>query len=225
MSAIQAFKTNPSTKWVVKSAPGCITIRHKMGCSICLRCLNKKDISSAVADAQPELARYQDNYYHLLEDQDALKETLKLAEKKAEEFTIKNLEVQDHSLEQQLQEQNHTVEDNSANEGLILKISTSKRSFTIMLGEHDTLSTGRTRTGQSAMDIESVISPCQMEKTNNQEMDNLPIEPEETPQDVPIHSPQKPVCPTGLKNKNNSKVIPEAGIPAIGGLSLILLPP
>ncbi|KIJ47820.1 hypothetical protein M422DRAFT_248394 [Sphaerobolus stellatus SS14] len=79
MSAIQAFNQDPSTKWVIKSAPGFIAIKHKM----------EKDISNAVADAWPELARHQDNYYCLLEDHNVLKESLQLAKKKAEECRAK----------------------------------------------------------------------------------------------------------------------------------------
>src|ERR1700710_2700823 len=87
MSAIQAFKMDPSTEWVIESAPGFIAIKHKMGCPICDAsashcmaakrsyeiCLAEKDISHAVTEAWPELVRYQDDYYHLLEDYNALK--------------------------------------------------------------------------------------------------------------------------------------------------------
>src|ERR1700709_523172 len=84
MSAIQAFKMDPSTEWVIESAPGFVAIKHKMGCpaSHCMAtkrsyeiCITEKDISQAVAEAWPKLVRSQDNYYCLLEDYNVLKES------------------------------------------------------------------------------------------------------------------------------------------------------
>ncbi|KIJ48796.1 hypothetical protein M422DRAFT_247153 [Sphaerobolus stellatus SS14] len=157
LSAIQAFKADPSTKWVVKSVPGFLTIKYKMGCPICdtsvSHCmttkraykihLNKKDISNTVADTWPELARYQDNYYCLLEDQKALKEALN---------------------------------DIPASDG----------------------------------------------EDDNEDLTNLLIQPEEIPQDILLWPHLKPTCPTSNKVKNVPKVIPKAGIPAIGCSPLLL---
>ncbi|KIJ28605.1 hypothetical protein M422DRAFT_270110 [Sphaerobolus stellatus SS14] len=56
-------------------------------------CLAEKDISKAVADAWPELGRYQENYYCLLEDYNILKESVCSADKKAEEHRAKLTEL------------------------------------------------------------------------------------------------------------------------------------
>ncbi|KIJ53770.1 hypothetical protein M422DRAFT_242021 [Sphaerobolus stellatus SS14] len=89
LSALQAFKMDPSTEWVIESVPGFIAIKHKMGCSICDASASTKDVSHAVAEAWPELVRYQDDYYCLLEDYNTLKLTAHSAEKKAEERRAK----------------------------------------------------------------------------------------------------------------------------------------
>ncbi|KIJ40889.1 hypothetical protein M422DRAFT_256072 [Sphaerobolus stellatus SS14] len=140
VSTIQAFHSDPSTGWIIESAPRFIAIKHKMGCPMCDTsashcmaakrayeiCLAETDISKAIADAWPELGQYQDDYYRLLEDYNALKESFCSVETKADErrakltelykkldscqATIKNLSNQAQSLEKQLQE----TKDNSA---------------------------------------------------------------------------------------------------------------
>ncbi|KIJ40253.1 hypothetical protein M422DRAFT_256793 [Sphaerobolus stellatus SS14] len=70
VSAIQAFCSDPSTRWVIESALRFLAIKHKMGCPICNMSMShcmaakwayeiflaEKDISKAIADAWPELA-------------------------------------------------------------------------------------------------------------------------------------------------------------------------
>ncbi|KIJ35464.1 hypothetical protein M422DRAFT_262236 [Sphaerobolus stellatus SS14] len=147
MGAIQASKTDPSIEWVIESVPGFIAIKHKM-----------------------ELARYQDNYYRLLEDHNTLKEDLQAVERKADKH-------------RQLQEQKYEVEDNSANKELILKNKHLKEELKYYVG--------RTQYALYGKD------ECW---------------------DIPIHPPPKPAHPVGTKLRNDPKVIPKAGIPAIGGL-------
>ncbi|KIJ40853.1 hypothetical protein M422DRAFT_256011, partial [Sphaerobolus stellatus SS14] len=151
VSAIQAFKVDPSTEWVIESAPGFVAIKHKMGCPICnalaSHCmatkrsykirLDEKEVSRTVAEAWPELVRYQDDYYCLLEDHNILKETAHSTEKKAEDHrvkihelyekldthraTIKNLDDQVHSLEAELQAIKGNSDELPNHEDLILE--------------------------------------------------------------------------------------------------------
>ncbi|KIJ48338.1 hypothetical protein M422DRAFT_247665 [Sphaerobolus stellatus SS14] len=83
VSAIQAFKLDPSTEWVIESAPGFIAIKHKMGCPICDAsashcmatkrsyeiCLNEKEVTDT--------------------DYNVLKETAHSAKTTAEERRVK----------------------------------------------------------------------------------------------------------------------------------------
>ncbi|KIJ49301.1 hypothetical protein M422DRAFT_246388 [Sphaerobolus stellatus SS14] len=134
MSAIQAFKIDPSTELVIESAPGFVVIKHKMGCSICdasaSHCmaakrsyeihLAEKDVSYAVAEAWRELVRYQDNYYCLLEEYNILKEL--------------NFSDQVQSLEKELQEAKDNSAKLSPNEDLILENKHLKQELEYYIG-------------------------------------------------------------------------------------------
>ncbi|KIJ31036.1 hypothetical protein M422DRAFT_267354 [Sphaerobolus stellatus SS14] len=134
VSTIQAFKMDPSTEWVIESAPGFVAIKHKMGCSTCNAsashcmatkrsyeiCLTEKDVSHAVAEAWPELVRYQDDYYCLLEDYNILKES--------------NLGNQVQSLEKELQEAKDNSAELSHNEDLILENKRLKKELEYYVG-------------------------------------------------------------------------------------------
>ncbi|KIJ25061.1 hypothetical protein M422DRAFT_274011 [Sphaerobolus stellatus SS14] len=206
MSAIQAFKLDPSNEWVIESVPGFVTIKHKLGCSICDAsashcmatkwsyeiCLTEKDVSHAVAEAWPELVRYQDDYYRLLEDHNILKESLKSAKALAEErraktsqlydrldsrrVTIQNLTDQVQSLEKELQEAKDNPAKLSRNEDLILENKRLKR---------------------------------ELDYYNGYRLSDIPVSDVVPPNS---HAPT-----TSKKSRNNSQVVREADIPAIGG--------
>ncbi|KIJ53427.1 hypothetical protein M422DRAFT_242587 [Sphaerobolus stellatus SS14] len=176
MSAIQAFKMDPSIEWVIESAPGFVAIKHKMGCFICdalaSHCmatkrsyeirLAEKDVSHAVAEAWPELVRYQDDYYCLLEDYNVLKESVKAR------YTL-------YGKDSAWAEQN----------------------------------------GYHISDI-----PASDGKDDNGDLTGLSTIPEDIPQNVPVVPPTNCARPASKHFRNDSKVIHEAGIPAIGGYHL-----
>ncbi|KIJ54924.1 hypothetical protein M422DRAFT_241012 [Sphaerobolus stellatus SS14] len=250
MSALQAFKMDPSTEWVIKSVPGFVAIKYKMGCFICDAlashcmaakrsyeiCLAEKDVSHAAAEAWPELVRYQDDYYRLLEDYNALKETAHSAEKKAEErrakinelyeklnarrATIKNLGDQVQSLEAQLQEIKGNSDELPKNEELILKNKHLRQELDYYVGRARYALYGKdanwaTHNGYRISDISASDS-----EDDDEDLGGLPAIPEGIPQNVPSCPPTKLACPVGKSNWNDSKVVHEAGIPAIGGSRL-----
>ncbi|KIJ40443.1 hypothetical protein M422DRAFT_256690 [Sphaerobolus stellatus SS14] len=197
MSAIQAFKTDPSTEWVIESAPGFVAIKHKMGCPICdasaSHCmaakmsyeihLDEKDISHAVAEAWPELTRYQDNYYHLLGDYNVLKESL-YDRLDSRRVTIQNLGNKVQSLEKVLQE----VKDNSAelspNEDLILKNKHLKQELEYYIGRVRYALYGKDpawaeRNGYCITDI-----PASDGEDDDGDLAGLPTIPEDIPQNI-----------------------------------------
>ncbi|KIJ53761.1 hypothetical protein M422DRAFT_242011 [Sphaerobolus stellatus SS14] len=216
MSALQAFKLDPSTEWVIKSIPGFVAIKHKMGCSICDAsashcmaakrsyeiCLSEKDVSHTVAEAWPELVRYQDNYYHLLEDYNTLKETVHSAEQKAEDLTIKNLSDQVQSLEAELQESKGNSDKLPKNEEVRYALYVKDTNWA-------------TCNGYRLSNI-----PVSDGEDDDEDLGGLPTIPEGLPQDAPSRPPSKLAHPVGKSNQNDSKVIHEAGIPAIGGSRL-----
>ncbi|KIJ26558.1 hypothetical protein M422DRAFT_272381 [Sphaerobolus stellatus SS14] len=250
VSAIQAFKMDPSTEWVIESAPGFVTIKHKMGCPICdasaSHCmaakrsyeirLDEKEVSHAVAEAWPELVRYQDDYYRLLEDHNVLKETAHSAEKKAEDrrvkinklyekldtrrATIKNLDDQVHSLEAELQAIKGNSDELPNHEDLILENKCLQQELDYYVGRARHALYGKdanwaTRNGYPISDI-----PASDEEDDDEDQSGLPTLPEEIPQYRPSQPPIKPTRPVGKSNRNDFKVVPEAGIPAIGGSRL-----
>ncbi|KIJ42772.1 hypothetical protein M422DRAFT_253854 [Sphaerobolus stellatus SS14] len=213
LSALQAFKMDPSTEWVIESIPG-----------------------HTVAEAWPELVRYQDNYYRLLEDYNILKETAHSAEKKAEErrakinelyeklntrrATIKNLGDQVQSLEAQLQEIKGNSEELSKNKELILQNKHFRQELDYYVGRaryalyrKDT--NWATHNGYRISDI-----PASDDKDDDEDLGGLPTRAEGIPQDVPSCPPAKLAHPVGKSNRNDTRVVHEASIPAIGGSRL-----
>ncbi|KIJ55082.1 hypothetical protein M422DRAFT_239709, partial [Sphaerobolus stellatus SS14] len=231
MSAIQAFKLDPSNEWVIKSVPGFVTIKHKLGCSICnasaSHCmaakrsyeihLAEKDVSHAVAEAWPELIRYQDDYYHLLEDHNVLKESLKSAKALAEELTIQNLTDQVQSLEKELQEAKDNSAKLSRNEDLILENKHLKRELDYYAGRarytlHGKDAAWAEKNGYRLSDI-----PASNGEDDDEDPTGLPTIPEDIPQYIPVIPPNSCARITSKKSQNDSQVVREAGIPAIGG--------
>ncbi|KIJ31154.1 hypothetical protein M422DRAFT_267230 [Sphaerobolus stellatus SS14] len=78
MSALQAFKMDPSTKWVIESAPGFVAIKHKMGCSICdasaSHCMAVKEsnLGNQVQSLEKELQEAKDNSVELSPSEDLI---------------------------------------------------------------------------------------------------------------------------------------------------------
>ncbi|KIJ37757.1 hypothetical protein M422DRAFT_259581 [Sphaerobolus stellatus SS14] len=221
VSAIQAFHSDSSTERVIESTPGFIAIKHKMGCPICDTsashcmaakrayeiCLAEKDISKAVADTWPELGRYQDDYYCVLEDYNVLKESIQSAKKKAEEATIKNLVNQIQSLEKQLQEtMDNFAELPSCKE---LEYYQGKVQYTLYGKDAH----WATQNGYRLSDI-----PVSDSEDDNEDLTGLPTLPEEIPQDIPSCPPTRLARSMSKTTKNTSKVVHEAGIPAIRGI-------
>ncbi|KIJ45358.1 hypothetical protein M422DRAFT_251131 [Sphaerobolus stellatus SS14] len=230
MSALQAFKLDPSTEWVIKPIPGFVAIKHKMGCSICdasaSHCmaakrsyeihLSEKDVSHTVAEACPELVRYQDDYYHLLEDHNALKEKVQSAEKKAEDHRAKMNELYE-KLDSQIKSNSDEL---PKNEEFILKNKHLQQELDYYVGRAQYALYGKdanwaTCNGYRVSDI-----PMSDGEDNDEDLGGLPTMPEEIPQDAPSHPPAKLAHPVGKSHQNNSKVIHKAGIPAIGGSCL-----
>ncbi|KIJ38310.1 hypothetical protein M422DRAFT_258953 [Sphaerobolus stellatus SS14] len=238
LSVLQAFKLDPPTEWVIKSVPGFVAIKHKMGYSICdasaSHCmaakrsyeihLSEKDVSHAVAEAWPELVRYQDDYYRLLEDYNTLKEKNQSAEKKAEDHrvkmnklykkldthqvTIKNLGDQVQSLESQLQELKSNTVRLPQNEELVLENKHLQKELEYYDAEW------AIHNGFHLGDI-----PNSGGEDNEEDRGSIPTLPEEIPQDVPVCTPTKLARP-GKSHRNELKVVHEAGIPAIRGSHL-----
>ncbi|KIJ48326.1 hypothetical protein M422DRAFT_247653 [Sphaerobolus stellatus SS14] len=250
MSAIQAFKLDPSTEWVIESVPGFVAIKHKMGCSICDAsashcmaakrsyeiCLTEKDVSHTVAEAWPELVRYQDDYYHLLEDHNTLKESVTSAEAKAEErrvkmtqlydqldsrrVTIQNLGNQVKSLEKELQEAKDNSVELSPNEDLILENKHLKQELEYYIGRAQYALHGKDpawaeRNGYRISDI-----PASDGEDDDEDLNGHPTIPEDIPLNILVVPPTNRARPASKNFQNDSKVVNEAGIPAIGGYHL-----
>ncbi|KIJ47637.1 hypothetical protein M422DRAFT_248644 [Sphaerobolus stellatus SS14] len=221
LSALQAFKLDPSTEWVIESIPGFVAIKHKMGCSICdasaSHCiaakrsyeirLSEKDVSHTVAKAWPKLVRYQDNYYRLLEDYNALKEKTQSAKKKAEDSRAKMNE-----LYEKLNTHPVTVK-NLDDQELDYYVGRARHA---LYGKDTDWATCN---GYRLGDI-----PKSDGEDDDEDRGGLPTLPEEIPQDIPVHPPTKLACPMGKSHRNKSKVVHEAGIPAIEGSHLPITP-
>ncbi|KIJ38359.1 hypothetical protein M422DRAFT_259012 [Sphaerobolus stellatus SS14] len=201
LSAIQAFKTDPSTKWVIESAPGFVAIKHKMGCPIC------DAFASCCMVAKSQVSR---KLLLSMEDYNILKESVKSALMKAEEcrakmaelydkldsqrVTIQNLGDQVQSWEKQLQETKDNLAKLPTSEELILENKHLKKELDFI--------------------------PASDGEDNDEDLADLPTLPEEIPQDIPSCPPTRLACPASKTTHNDSKVICEAGIPAIGGYRL-----
>ncbi|KIJ28132.1 hypothetical protein M422DRAFT_270631 [Sphaerobolus stellatus SS14] len=225
MSPIQAFKLDPSNE-VIESIPGLVAIKHKLGCSICDAlashcmaakrsyeiCLAEKDVSHAVAEAWPELVRYQDDYYCLLEDHNVLKESLKSAEALAEELTIQNLTDQVQSLEKELQEAKDNSVELSRNKDFILENKYLKRELDYYVGRaryalHGKDAAWAEKNGYRLSDI-----PASNGEDNDEDPTGLPTIPEDIPQYIPVIPPNSRARITSKKSRNDSQVIREAGV-------------
>ncbi|KIJ54608.1 hypothetical protein M422DRAFT_240690 [Sphaerobolus stellatus SS14] len=234
MSAIQAFYSDPSTEWVIKSAPEFIAIKHKMGCSICDTsalhcmaakqayeiCLAEKNISKAIADTWPELGRYQDDYYSEKKAEEHRAKLTKLYKKlDSHQATIKNLGNQVQSLEKQLQETKDNSDELSNHEGLILENKHLQKELEYYVGRVQYTLYGKDtnwviHNGYHLSDI-----PASDREDNEEDLASLPTIHDAIPQDTPSHPPTKLVHPASKTNQNDSKVVHEAGISAIGGSS------
>ncbi|KIJ44639.1 hypothetical protein M422DRAFT_251934 [Sphaerobolus stellatus SS14] len=222
-------------EWVIESAPGFVAIKHKMGCPICdasaSHCmaakrsykirLDEKEVTDAVTEAWPELVRYRDNYYHLLEDHNTLKETAHSAKTKAEErrikisdlyeklstrqATIKNLDDQVRSLEAELQTTKGKSDNLPNSEELDCYVGRAR--YALWGKDADWV----THNGYCISDI-----PASDGEDNDEDQAGLPTMPEEIPQDRPSQPPTRLACTVDKSHRNDIKVIPEAGIPAIG---------
>ncbi|KIJ37864.1 hypothetical protein M422DRAFT_259474 [Sphaerobolus stellatus SS14] len=207
MSALEAFKMDPSTEWVIKFVPRFVTIKHKMGCTIC-------DASASHCMAAK---RYQANYYHLLEDYNVLKESAKSAKAQAEELTIQNLSDQVQSLEKELQETKDNSAELSRNEDLILENKRLKKELEYYVGRAQYALYGKDtawakKNGYHLSDI-----PASDGEDDNEDPTGLPTIPEDIPQYIPVIPPNSCARITSKKSRNDSQVVREAGIPAIGG--------
>ncbi|KIJ47824.1 hypothetical protein M422DRAFT_248398 [Sphaerobolus stellatus SS14] len=246
MSAIQAFKMDPSTEWVIESAPGFVAIKHKMGCSICdasaSHCmvakrsyeirLAEKDVSHAVAEAWPELVRYQDDYYRLLEDYNVLKESVTSVKAKAEErrakltqlydrldsrrVTIQNLGNQVQSLEKELQEAKDNSAELSPNEVLVLENKRLKKELEYYVGRAQYVLHGKDPAWAEKNEYCISNIPMSDGEDDDEDPTGLPTIPEDIPQNIPVIPPNC-ACPASKTLRKNARVVREAGIPAIGG--------
>ncbi|KIJ38044.1 hypothetical protein M422DRAFT_259449 [Sphaerobolus stellatus SS14] len=219
MSALQAFKLDPSMEWVIKSVPEFVAIKHKMGCSICDAsashcmatkrsyeiCLSEKDVSHTVAEAWPELVRYQDDYYRLLEDYNALKEKIQSAEKKAEDCRAKMNE---------LYEKLNTHRSNPVglpkHEELVLENKHLQQELDYYVGRAQYALYGKDADWAICNGYRLGDIPDSDSKDDDEDHGGLPMLPEEIPQDVPVRPPTKLAHKS---HQNESKVVHEAGIP------------
>ncbi|KIJ25976.1 hypothetical protein M422DRAFT_273026 [Sphaerobolus stellatus SS14] len=193
MSAIQAFKMDPSNEWVIESIPGFVAIKHKMGCSIC--------------DASASHFRYRDDYHRLLEDHNVLKETLNSAEALAEELTIQNLTDQVQSLEKELQETKDNSVELSHNEDIILENKRLKRELDYYVGRaqyalHGKDAAWAEKNGYRLSDI-----PASDDEDDDEDPTGLPTITEDIPQHIPVIPPNSRAHITSKKSGNGSQVI------------------
>ncbi|KIJ44995.1 hypothetical protein M422DRAFT_251641 [Sphaerobolus stellatus SS14] len=131
VSAIQAFKLDPSTEWVIESAPGFIAIKHKMGCPIC--------------------------------------------------------------------------------DALASHCMATKRSYEIRLDEKEVTDAVAEAWPKLVSDI-----PASDGEDDDEDLHGLPTLPEEIPQDPPSRPPTRIVRPMSKPRRKDTKIVPEAGLPAIG---------
>ncbi|KIJ40429.1 hypothetical protein M422DRAFT_256669 [Sphaerobolus stellatus SS14] len=153
-------------------------------------CLTEKDVSHTVAEAWPELVRYQDDYYHLLEHHNLLKDLLKSAEALAEErVAVQNLIDQVQSLEE-------------------LDYYVGRARYALQGKD----AAWAEKNGYCLSDI-----PVFDGEDDDEDPTGLPTIPEDIPQYIPVSPPNSCARIMSKKSQNNSQVIREAGIPAIGG--------
>ncbi|KIJ53904.1 hypothetical protein M422DRAFT_241161 [Sphaerobolus stellatus SS14] len=232
MSAIQAFKIDPSNEWVIESVPGFIAIKHKLGCSICdalaSHCmaakrsyeirLTEKDVGHTVDEAWPELVRYQDDYYSKALAEEHRAKTSQLYDRlDSRRVTVQNLTDQVQSLEKELQEAKDNSAELSRHKDLILENKRLKRELDYYVGRaryalHGKDAAWAEKNGYCLSDI-----PVSDGEDDNEDPMGLPTIPEDIPQYIPVAPPNSRAHITSKKSRNNSQVVREAGIPAIGG--------
>ncbi|KIJ26723.1 hypothetical protein M422DRAFT_272184 [Sphaerobolus stellatus SS14] len=155
-----------------------------------------------------ELGQYQDDYYHLLEDYNALKDSFRSVEKKADDHrakltelykklnshqpTIKNLGNQVQSLEKQLQE----TKDNSAELSNCEELEYYQGRVQYTLYGKD--AHWAVKNGYCLGDI-----PASDSEDDDEDLMGVPTIPEEIPH---------------KHTKNTGKGVPKTGIPAIEGI-------
>ncbi|KIJ37761.1 hypothetical protein M422DRAFT_259596 [Sphaerobolus stellatus SS14] len=224
MSAIEAFKMDPSTEWVIESAPGFVAIKHKTGCTICdasaSHCIAKR---RAVAEAWPELVRYQDNYYRLLEDYNVLKESAKSAEAQAEEHraktaqlydqldshrvTIQNLSDQVQSLEKELQETKDNSAELSHNDDLILENKRLKKELEYYFGRARYALHGKDAAWAEKNEYRLSDITASDGEDDEEDPTGLPTISEEIPQYIPTVPPNHRARTMSKPIWNNYKVV------------------
>ncbi|KIJ22966.1 hypothetical protein M422DRAFT_276547 [Sphaerobolus stellatus SS14] len=166
-------------------------------------CLAEKDISHAVTEAWSELVRYQDNYYHLLEDYNVLKES--------------NLGDQVQSLEKQLQETKDNSAELSSNEDLILKNKHLKQELEYYVGRVQYALYGKDPAWADHNGYRITDIPVSDEEDDDEDLTDLPTIPEDIPQNIPnipLIPPTKRAHPASKTIWNDSK-IPPASITGI----------
>ncbi|KIJ46985.1 hypothetical protein M422DRAFT_249266 [Sphaerobolus stellatus SS14] len=225
ISALQAFKLDPSTEWVIESIPGFVAIKY-----------NGLLHLHAVDKAWPELGRYQDDYYCLVEDYNTLKEKIQAAEKKAEDrrakmnelykkldthqVTVKNLGEQVQSLEAQLQELKSNSGGLPKNKELVLENKHLQQELDYYVGRAQYALYEKDADWATCNGYRLGNIPVSDSKEDDEDHGGLPTLPEEVPQDVPVRPAAKLAHPMGKLHWNESKVVHIAGIPAIGGSRL-----
>ncbi|KIJ46732.1 hypothetical protein M422DRAFT_249900 [Sphaerobolus stellatus SS14] len=172
-----------------------------------------QDINHTVTEAWPELVRYQDDYYRLLEEYNALKDTVQSAEKKAEDrrakinelyeklgthqATIKSLGNQVQSLEEQLQGIKGNSDELPNHEELLLANKHLQQELDYYVGRARYALYGKdanwvTRNGYRISDI-----PVSDGEDDDEDLAGLPTVPEEIPQVTPAHPSAKLAHPVG----------------------------
>ncbi|KIJ31041.1 hypothetical protein M422DRAFT_267362 [Sphaerobolus stellatus SS14] len=134
--------------------------------------------------------------------------------------SFRNLGDQVQSLEKQLQETKDNSAKLPASKELILENKHPKKEFEYYLGRACYALYGKDshwaiRNGYCLSDI-----PTSDREDNNEDLASLPTLPEEIPQDIPSCPPTRLACPASKTIWNDSKVVCEAGIPAIVGSHL-----
>ncbi|KIJ25440.1 hypothetical protein M422DRAFT_273579 [Sphaerobolus stellatus SS14] len=205
VSAIQAFKLDPSTEWVIESAPGFVAIKHKIGCLIC------------DASASHCMAAKRSYEIHLDEkevtdaDHNILKETAHSAETMAEKHRVKINE-----LYEKLNTHRATIKTWMTSKELILenKHLQQELDYYVRRARYALWRKNAdwaTRNGYRISDI-----PVSDGEDDDEDQAGLPTMPEEIPQDRPSQPSTRLAHTVGKSHRNNVKVVPESGIPAIG---------
>ncbi|KIJ32267.1 hypothetical protein M422DRAFT_265931 [Sphaerobolus stellatus SS14] len=181
---------------VIESAPGFMAIKHKMGCPICdalaSHCMAAKrsyEIRLTEKDISHAVTEAWPEWVRYQDDYYCLLEDYNLLKET-------NLGDQVQSLEEQLQGIKGNSDKLRNHEELILENKHLRQELDYYVGRADI--------------------PTSDGEDNDEDLGCLPTIPEGIPQDPPLRPPAKLARPAGKTNQNDSKVIHEAGIPAIG---------